>query len=81
MQVTYTAYYTDGTSGTVTCEKPPGAHPDSFKALQAGIVEAERLGKTVAKLGRSRLAFGVILDGDLPTREQIMDGMARYASK
>ena len=52
MQVTLTVYYTDGTSGTCTFEKPPGAHPKSVLCAKAGMEVAEQqTGKTVEKIG------------------------------
>ena len=72
MEVTYTVYFSDGSSGIVTCEKPAGAHPDSPKALLAGITNAEITGKFVARIGRSMHVRGVLLDNTLETRDDVL---------
>lgn len=55
MKLNLTVFYTDGTSGIIEIEKPPGAHPESNMTMQAGVQEAEKGGKVVAKIGRSKI--------------------------
>lgn len=72
MKIKYTVYYKDGSSGIVEIEKPPGAHPDSMMALKVGIKEAEFTGKTVDRIGRTRIAFGKFIDLDFVDRDRVM---------
>ncbi|HSX25108.1 MAG TPA: hypothetical protein VLG69_04035 [Candidatus Andersenbacteria bacterium] len=77
MKVDLTVYYTDGSSGIVTIEKPPGAHPDSIATLFEGVAEAERSGKEVSKIGRSKVnPFSappgpLVIDDNLVTRAEV----------
>lgn len=70
MIVNYTTYFEDGTSDVTAIEKPAGAHPDSVAAVRAAIKEAERAGKRVARIGRSRVAFGKIIDTGVHSRSE-----------
>lgn len=76
MTITYTVYFTDGTSGTVTIERPAGAHPDSNMALAAAVLEAERTGKRVSRLGRSRYGDGMFLDIGFVRRDSLEGAIA-----
>lgn len=81
MEVQYTTYFEDGTSGITKLEKPPGAHPDSLLALIEGLLVAEKTGKKVLRIGRSKVnALSVapnplVIDDDLRTREQILEDL------
>ena len=55
MKVKLTVFYTDGSSGVIEIDKPPGAHPDSPLTAARGILVAERTGKRVARIGRSKV--------------------------
>ncbi|MBW2688304.1 MAG: hypothetical protein JRC99_00045 [Deltaproteobacteria bacterium] len=66
---TYTVHYTDDSSGIVELERPPGAHPDSTKALVLAIKKAEALsGVEVERIGRSEFFAGKILDSKIRSR-------------
>lgn len=54
MKVKLTVYYEDGTDGVIEIEKPAGAHPDSVMTAATGLIKAEKTGKRVAKIGRSK---------------------------
>lgn len=77
MKLNLTVFYTDGTSGIIEIEKPPGAHPESNMTMQAGVQEAEKGGKVVAKIGRSKInphsvpGKKLVIEDDLVTREQV----------
>jgi hypothetical protein len=63
MKMTIPVSYTDGTSEMLEFEKPPGAHPESMKAVLTGLLIAERSGKTVATIGRESVTRGNLLAG------------------
>ena len=73
-----TAKYTDGSTGIVEFEKPPGAHPQSVMAYRAGLIAAERLGRTVDQMSRSvtikrRDMPPAIIEVDVMSREEILN--------
>ncbi len=76
MQIDYTVYYIDGSSSIVSIDKPAGAHPDSLLSLYDGVVQAEKTGKTVEKIGRGQFFRGKILS-DLLDRSYIIKQMKR----
>lgn len=73
MKLTRTVYFTDGTSGIVEFEKPPGAHPDSVLTAVTGINEAEKTGKTV-------IVGGLPIDTEEATRDQVFELMKKAKS-
>lgn len=73
MIIDYTVYYEDGTSGVISCEKPPGAHPTSIKAILHAIAESEKTGKVVHRIGRTTYFRGVLIDRDMATRKDIFN--------
>ncbi len=84
MHVQLTVLYEDGTSGIVVIENPPGAHPDSVLTAITGLVEAEKSGKRVARIGRSKVnPFStpgkplVIDDSLVITREELLRNLTR----
>lgn len=76
MQIEYTVYYVDGSSSIISINKPAGAHPDSPVSLYEGVIQAEKTGKTVEKIGRSQFYRGKILS-DLLDRSYIINNMKR----
>ncbi len=79
MQISLTVYYTDGTSGICTFEKPPGAHPESTGCAIEGLVVAEtQTGKIVERIGTSRVnpfskaPNSLVIDDNLITREALI---------
>jgi len=81
MKVQLTVYYTDDSSGVLEMEKRPGYHPDSVGVLAQGVLVAEKTGKKVAKIGRSKVnPFStkdhlVVVD-NLRTRQQVLDDLS-----
>jgi uncharacterized protein YbbC (DUF1343 family) len=78
MKLQLATYFDDDTSGITEIEKPPGAHPDSILVVAEGLLEAEKFGKRVSRIGRSTVnPFSVpglpfVLDEQLSTREDIL---------
>ena len=88
MKTSMTVYYTDGSSGVIECENSPGAHPDSMMALLEGLLTAEKTGKTVARIGRSRVnplskppRPLIIDDSSVVTRDHLMDELRKYSPR
>ena len=86
--MTMSVYYTDGANGMVEFENPPGAHPDSIMALLEGLLTAEKTGRTVARIGRSRVnRFSkpprplIIDDSSVVTRDHLMDELRKYSPR
>jgi len=86
MKMTLSVYYTDGTSGMIEFEKPPGAHPDSMAAVLEGLLTAEKTGKIVARIGREFVnPFSkppgplVIDDQRVITRDQLLSDLKKYS--
>lgn len=55
MKIQLTTHFEDGTSGITEFEKPPGTRPDSIVVIAEGLLEAEKTGKKVARIGRSKV--------------------------
>jgi len=80
MKIKMSVYYTDGSNNVIEFEKPPGAHPDSIRAIYEGLLMAEGTGKSVVKIGREYVnPFSkppgklVVNDELLITRELLME--------
>lgn len=78
MKVQFTTYFEDGTSGITEFEKPPGYHPSSIGVMAFGVLEAEKTGKTVARIGISKVnpysspGAKLVINEDLLTREEVL---------
>jgi hypothetical protein len=79
MKVSLTVYYTDGSSGITEFEKPPGHHPTSLGVMAEGLLEAEKGGKKVLKIGTSKVnpfskpGSSLVINDNLQTREQLLE--------
>lgn len=79
MKLKLTTYFRDGTSGITEIENPPGANPDSIVVIAVGLLEAEKTGKRVLKIGRtmidpfSKPSNPVIIEDNLITREHALE--------
>ena len=80
MKVKLLVCFEDGSSEIVEIEKSAGAHPDSIATIVDGILEAEKFGKQVSKIGRSKInPFSspprklVIDDSQIITREKALE--------
>lgn len=78
MKLQLTTYFEDGSSGMTEIEKPAGAHPDSIMVIAEGLLEAEKTGKRVSRIGRSKVnpfsspKTGLVIDDNLVTREEAL---------
>jgi hypothetical protein len=78
MKIGLTTYYEDGTSGITEIERPAGAHPDSIMVIAEGLLAAEKQGKRVARIGRSKVnpcsrpGTRLIIDDNLVTRDEAL---------
>lgn len=83
MRLALTVYYDDGSSGIVEIEKPAGAQPDSILAIVEGLLEAEKGGKTVSRIGRSNVnpfstpGSALVIDNSLVTRAAALETLRR----
>lgn len=71
MKIDYTVYFEDGSSKIVNCEKPAGAHPTSIMAMRAGVTEAEKTGKRVKTIARTKTFLGNLVDVDSTPRHEL----------
>lgn len=84
MKMQLTVYYDGGSSGIIEFEKPAGAHPDSINAIAEGLLVAEKTGKRVSKIGRSKVnpfsspKTGLVIEDNLFTRDQVLKTLQLY---
>ncbi len=83
MKILLTVYYADGSSGITEFEKPSGHHPDSLGVMAEGILEAEKTGRTVLKIGRSKVnpfskpGTPLVFQDNLSTRDQVLETLKK----
>lgn len=81
MKLQLTTYYEDGSSEITEIEKPAGAHPDSMMVIAEGLLAAEKSGKKVSRIGRSKInPFSspntkLVIDDNLITRDQVLEAL------
>ncbi len=83
MKIIYAVRYTDGTTGAVELEKPPGAHPTSIDAAVAAILAAEKTGKRVDRLGwanpRGSVSVGILFEDITRSRAEVLETFKKGA--
>ena len=81
MKVNLTVYYEDNSSEIIEIEKPRGAHPDSIGTIAKGVLVAEKTGKRVSKIGRSKMnPFSIpagkpVIDDNLLSRKEVLENL------
>ena len=73
MKVGYVVQFTDGETQVLSVEKPRGAHPESPRALHHTIMEAEKQGGVVEKVGKLYMFKGIPLDHNSVSRQKVID--------